>query len=68
MQQTSGYGYDEMVEIWYAANWTQTDIIGMWWRPEALYQQFQETAFELEEVMTPPCFNKIVSLDRSTSR
>jgi len=48
-----GYSIPEMIDIWQAANWTKSDIIGMWWRPEALYQQFQGTDFELEAVSLP---------------
>lgn len=51
---SDGYTYGQMLEIWYAANWTKSDVIGWWWRPEALYQQFQGTHFELQSVSLPP--------------
>lgn len=48
-----GYTIPEMIDIWLAANSTKSDIIGMWWRPEALYRQFQGTDFELQAVNLP---------------
>ncbi|KAL3917281.1 MAG: hypothetical protein SGILL_004790, partial [Bacillariaceae sp.] len=48
---SAGYSNVEMVEVWHAANYTKSDIIG--WRPEALYQQYQGTDFELQPVLMP---------------
>ena len=63
----NGYSYARMVEVWNAANWTKSDIIGWWWRPEALYQQYQGTDFELQNVVLPPtnhrCADKRVNID-----
>lgn len=57
---SSGYSYSHMLEIWYAANWTKSDVIGWWWRPEALYQQFQGTDFELQRVSLPPTNHRCI--------
>eukprot|EP00522_Entomoneis_paludosa_P015756 CAMPEP_0172451532 /NCGR_PEP_ID=MMETSP1065-20121228/9543_1 /TAXON_ID=265537 /ORGANISM="Amphiprora paludosa, Strain CCMP125" /LENGTH=993 /DNA_ID=CAMNT_0013203495 /DNA_START=474 /DNA_END=3455 /DNA_ORIENTATION=- len=51
---SGGYPYDRMVEIFHAANATKSDLVGWWWRPEALYLQFQNTDFELQHVSFPP--------------
>lgn len=56
----NGYSYAHMVEIWYAANWTKSDVIGWWWRPEALYQQFQGTDFELQNIVLPPTNHRCI--------
>lgn len=64
-EEAGGYNYGEMVQIWHAANWTQADIIGLWWRPESLYQQFQGTEFEFQEINLPnpnaACVNNRIS-------
>jgi hypothetical protein len=49
-----------MIQIWLAANYTKSDVIGWWWRPEALYEQFQGTDFELQSVSLPPTNYKCV--------
>ena len=63
----NGYSYGRAVEIWHAANYTKSDIIGWWWRPEALYQQYQGTDFELQNVVLPPtnhrCADNRVNID-----
>jgi hypothetical protein len=57
----NGYPYARMVEIWHAANYTKSDIIGFWWRPEALYQQFLGTDFELQNIVFPPTNHRCVN-------
>ena len=50
---TSGYTYGELVDIWYAANATKSNVIGLWWRPEAMFQRFLGTDSELVKVTLP---------------
>ena len=52
-ETSGGYKFGEMREIWHAANWTKSDVIGIWWRPEYLYQKFQGTDFELQAINLP---------------
>lgn len=52
-ESSGGYTYNEMVQIWRAANWTKSDAMGWWWRPDALYQEFQGTDAEFERVNLP---------------
>jgi hypothetical protein len=33
---SGGYTYEEMVQIFYASNYTKSDIISFWWTPEAV--------------------------------
>jgi len=60
MEGSGGYTYSQMMQIWYAANWTQSDVIGLWYRPENLYQQFLGTPFEFHEVNLPNPHSKCV--------
>jgi len=53
-----GYTYREAVEIFHAANFTKSDLIAWWWKPEALYQKFQGTDFEFQSVLLPPTTQK----------
>jgi hypothetical protein len=59
----SGYSYyPRMVEIWYAANVTQSDVIMHWWQPEALYQLFLGTDAEFQKVdLTPASLKCLLS-------
>lgn len=52
-EDAGGYSYGEMVQIWRAANWTKSDAVGWWWRPESLYQEFQGTDAEFERINLP---------------
>ena len=56
-----GYSYEKMVQIWYAANWTKSDLIGSWWKPEALYLEFLGTDFEMQRVALPPTNYKCIA-------
>jgi hypothetical protein len=62
-----GYTYSEAVEIFHAANFTKSDLIAWWWRPEALYQKFQGTDFEFQSVLLPhttqKCIDKRINPD-----
>lgn len=40
-----------MVEIWNAANATKSDIIGLWWKPDAVATELQGSGFELAQVI-----------------
>ena len=51
---SNGYTYSEMVQIWTAANVTDSHVILLWWKPEALYQQYLGTDSEFQSVSLPP--------------
>lgn len=35
-----GYTFNQLYQIWQAANATKSDVMMMWWRPEFLYDRF----------------------------
>jgi len=39
-ENSNGYAYTEMVEIWSAANATKSDLIGLWWSPDATHNLY----------------------------
>ena len=49
-----GYAYSEMVQIWTAANKTDSHVLMQWWRPESLYQEFLGSDSEFHSVALPP--------------
>jgi hypothetical protein len=48
------YTVVQMVELWYAANATKSNLFMMWWSPEMTYQMFQGTDAEFTRVGLPP--------------
>jgi len=49
-EKNGGYTYTELQEMWMAANVTKSNIMGLWWTPEKLFQQFQGTHAEMMRV------------------
>ena len=47
---SDGYSYSEMVDIWHAANATKSDAIGLWWRPDAIATELEESGSGLVQV------------------
>ena len=47
------FTYEQMTQIWRAANHTKSNVMMMWWSPEALYQEFQGTEAEFIKVTMP---------------
>jgi hypothetical protein len=43
-----------MIDIWLAANQTESDVMMVWWFPEQLHQRFLETPAEFQKVNLPP--------------
>lgn len=37
-----GYTYSQLNEIWHAANATKSDVMMLWWTPEALFDMFRK--------------------------
>jgi hypothetical protein len=48
-----GYEYPSMVEIWRAANATNSSIIMWWWKPEALVEEFFDSSCSFQQVLLP---------------
>jgi hypothetical protein len=51
--ETVPYSYTSLTEIWWAANYTKSHVVGHWWSPEILYQQFLGTDAELLRASLP---------------
>jgi len=50
---SGGYSYTSMVEIWNAANATKSDVIGIWWSPDATHNMFRGSGSDLIPVTLP---------------
>lgn len=48
-----GYAYDDIVDIWQAANATQSDVISFFFEPAFASQQFRNTDYEYTKVVLP---------------
>ena len=44
-----GYTISQLNQIWLAANATKSDVVMMWWSPEALYQTFRKYSLSKDE-------------------
>jgi hypothetical protein len=55
-----GYSYSRLVEMWKAANATKSNLLMMWWTPEALYQSFAGTDAAFLKVNMPPATQECV--------
>jgi hypothetical protein len=51
--ESGGYSYGDMLDVWYAANATKSNVIGMWWSPEALVSLFAGSGSDLIQVALP---------------
>ena len=51
---SGGYTYNQLTQIWQAANATRSDVIMEWWNPQVLYQQFMGTEAEFTKIILPP--------------
>jgi hypothetical protein len=55
-----GYSFNQMVDIWRAANATRSHVMMFWWTPTPLYQEFLGTEFEFQRVQLPPPTSKCI--------
>ena len=67
--EPTGYTYNQLVEIWAAANATKSDVMGFWWQPEGSFQSYQGTDAEHTRItLTRPsqtCYdNRVNPLER----
>ena len=56
---TGGYTYGEMVDIWNAANATKSDLIGIWWTPDATVTKLSGSGSDLTRVSLQPLVSKL---------
>jgi hypothetical protein len=50
---SNGYTYNQLVEMYKAANETKSNLMTMWWAPEAMYSAYLGTAAEMLKVILP---------------
>jgi hypothetical protein len=48
-----GYAYNDILDIWHAANATQSDIIMWWFEPDSVVEEFRDTDFAFTKVLLP---------------
>jgi hypothetical protein len=51
--KNGGYSYGQMIQIWRAANATQSHAIIWWFTPSATIEEFRGTDFEFQPVLLP---------------
>jgi len=49
----NGYEYDQMIQIWRAANATKSHVMSWWWTPTALVEEFRGTSYQFQPVILP---------------
>jgi hypothetical protein len=66
-----GYSYFQMIQIWHAANATQSPVFMWWWKPDSLNQLYFNTSYALQPVFLPPpseCEkNRVSSVDQCSN-
>jgi len=48
-----GYEYDQIIQIWRAANATKSHVMSWWWTPTALVEEFRGTDYQFQPVILP---------------
>jgi hypothetical protein len=63
-----GYPYESLVEIWKAANYTQSDVVMYWWTPDALVDMFAGTDAEFTKITLPAPTQQCIGTSSLVSR
>ena len=50
---SKGYSYSQLVEMYAAANATRSNLMTIWWQPEAMYSTYLGTEAEMQRVVLP---------------
>lgn len=53
LPENGGYSYNQMIQIWRAANATSSDVLMWWWTPDATIEEFRGTSYEFQQVLLP---------------
>ena len=53
LPENKGYSYGQMVDIWRAANATQSHVIMWWWTPDATVEEFRGTRYQFQPILLP---------------
>lgn len=62
-----GYTYEQLLDIWNAANFTNSPVIGMWWNLSPQYSKYLGTDSEYHIVTFPPTTQACIDARISTS-
>ena len=60
LEPNSGYTWFHMLEIWDAANATQSDVMMWWWSPDVYKEAFAGTPAEFQRVTFPSPSNECI--------
>jgi 7 transmembrane sweet-taste receptor of 3 GCPR len=53
LPENQGYSYGQMIEIWRAANATESHVMMWWWTPDATIEEFRGSSYEFQPVLLP---------------
>ncbi|CAB9505194.1 Gamma-aminobutyric acid (GABA) B receptor [Seminavis robusta] len=54
LEPNHAYSYGQLLDIWAAANATQSALLFYWWYPDPTYQRYLGTDAEMQAVQLPP--------------
>ena len=57
---TGGFAYSHMIQIWRAANATNSSVIMWFWRPHQVLQEFEGLPYEFQPVVLPTPTGKCI--------
>ena len=55
-----GYTYEQLLDMWDAANATKSNLMMQWWQPEAHFQSYLSTDAEFMSILLPPTTQECV--------
>ena len=53
LPENNGYTYGQMIDIWRAANATQSHVVMWWWTPDATVEEFRGTRYQFQPIFLP---------------
>ena len=71
LPENKGYSYNQMIDIWRAANATQAHVATWWWTLEPTVEEFRGTPYQFEPILLPgttaACFAARISPEERCS-
>jgi 7 transmembrane sweet-taste receptor of 3 GCPR len=53
LPENNGYLYEQMIEVWRAANATQSHVVMFWWTGDPSIEEFRDTPFQFQPILLP---------------
>jgi hypothetical protein len=53
LAENKGYSYNQMIDIWRAANATKSHVVMWWWTPDATVEEFRGTSYQFQPILLP---------------